>query len=138
MIKSNVSQTERKSPSSLNSQPFSFGPSVQSDLFNYLKPYQQAIMRPYLRLIKRPYQEALCTSLLDYLEGHGLDELQQPVLRFLQNHIIEVCNLHPLTSSKGLGFRDQGLGKNSLNSQPSSLILHQPKSIGTIIKQLFA
>ncbi len=126
-------------PSSLNSNPstFTFGPSVQSDLFNYLKPHQQAIMRPYLRLIKRPYQQKLCISLLDYLEGNGLKELQQPVLRFLQNHIIEVCNLHPLTSSKGLGFRDQGLGKNSLNSHPSSLIHHQPKSIGTVIKQLF-
>ena len=113
MIKSDLSKTERKSPSTLNSQPFSFGPSVQSDLFNYLKPQQQAIIRPYLRLIKRPYQEKLCTSLLDYLEGNGLNELQQPVLRFLQNHIIEVCNLHPLTS-------------------------REPKSIGTIIKQLFA
>ena len=90
----------------------SFAPSVQSDLCNYLKPHQQATLRPYLRLIKRPYQEQLCTSLLDYLEGHGLDELQQPVLRSLQHHIIEVCNIHPLTS-------------------------RQPKSLGTVIRQLF-
>ena len=97
----------------MEKETFTFPTSVQSNLFNYLKPQQQAIIRPYLRLIKRPYQEKLCTSLLDYLEGNGLNELQQPVLRFLQNHIIEVCNLHPLTS-------------------------REPKSIGTIIKQLFA
>ena len=76
----------------------SFPPSVQSDLFNYLKPQQREAIRPYLRLIKRPYQEKLCVSLLDYLEGHGLDPLQQPVLRMLQQQIIEACNLHPLTS----------------------------------------
>jgi len=91
---------------------FTFPASVQSDLFGYLKPHQQAILKPYLRLIKRPYQEKLCISLLDYLEGNGLDELQQPVLRSLQHHIIEVCNLHPLTT-------------------------REPKSIGTVIKQLF-
>ena len=91
---------------------FTFAPSVQSDLFNYLKPHQQAIIRPYLRLIKRPYQEKLCVSLLDYLEGHGLDNLTEPVLHHLQSHIIEVCHLHPLTT-------------------------RQPKSVGTIIKQIF-
>ena len=112
MIKSDLSKTERKSPSTLNSQPFSFGPSVQSDLFGYLKPHQQAILRPYLRLIKRPYQEKLCVSLLDYLEGHGLEPLTEPVLHKLQSHIIEACQLHPLTT-------------------------RQPKSLGTVIKQLF-
>ena len=92
---------------------FKWEPSVQSDLFGYLKPQQQAILRPYLRIVKRPYQQQLCVSLLDYLEGHGLDELQQPVLNRLQAHIIDVCNLHPLTS-------------------------RQPKSIGTAIRQFFA
>ena len=93
-------------------ETFSFPASVQSDLFGYLKPHQQAILKPYLRIVKRPYQQKLCISLLDYLEGNGLNELQQPVLRSLQHHIIEVCNLHPLTSC-------------------------EPKSIGTVIKQLF-
>ena len=92
---------------------FTFAPSVQSDLFNYLKPQQRAALRPYLRLIKRPYQEKLCVTLLDYLEGHGLEPLTEPVLRRLQDHIIEVCNLHPLTS-------------------------RQPKSIGTAIRQFLA
>ncbi len=103
----------------------SFPPSVQSDLFNYLKPEQQKVLRPYLRLFKPQYQEELCISLLDYLEGHGLDPLSQPVLRILQTHIVQTCGLHPLTL-----FRNQGLEKNTLN-------IHQPKSIGTIIKQFF-
>ena len=106
MINSNLSKKSEDAK-------FTFAPSVQSDLFNYLKPAQRKAIRPFLQIIKRPYQEKLCTSLLDYLEGNGLNELQQPVLRFLQNHIIEVCNIHPLTS-------------------------REPKSIGTIIKQLFA
>lgn len=100
-------------PKSSKDATFTFPTSVQSDLFNYLKPQQQAIIRPYLRLIKRPYQEKLCTSLLDYLEGNGLETFSEPVLATLQEEIVQVCALHPLTS-------------------------REPKSIGTIIKQLFA
>ena len=91
---------------------FTFPASVQSDLFNYLKPHQQAILKPYLRIVKRPYQEKLCISLLDYLEGHGLETFSEPILAMLQEEIVQACNLHPLTS-------------------------HQPKSIGTLVKQLF-
>lgn len=89
-----------------------FPPSVQSDLFNYLKPQQRKAIRPFLRLIKRPYQEKLCISLLDYLEGHGLETFTEPILAKLQEEIVEVCHLHPLTT-------------------------RQPKSLGTIVKQLF-
>lgn len=92
---------------------FSFPPSVQSDLFNYLKPHQREAMKPYLRIVKRPYQEKLCVSLLDYLEGKGLDSFSEPVLAMLQETIVQECNLRPLTT-------------------------RQPKSIGTIIKQIFA
>ncbi len=113
------SNHEGKNPSTLHSvpehvegQPFTFPTSVQSDLFNYLKPHQQAILKPYLRIVKRPYQEKLCISLLDYLEGHGLNNLTEPVLHHLQSHIIEVCNLQPLTT-------------------------REPKSIGALVKQLF-
>ena len=97
----------------MEKKTFNFPPSVQVDLFNYLKPHQQAILRPYLRIVKRPYQEQLCTSLLDYLEGHGLEPMQEPVLNRLQSSIIEDCHLHPLTS-------------------------REPKSIGTILKQMFS
>ena len=105
MINSNLSKKSEDAK-------FTFAPSVQSDLFGYLKPQQREALRPYLRLIKRPYQEKLSVSLLDYLEGHGLEPLTEPILHRLQTHIIEVCNIHPLTS-------------------------REPKSIGTVIRQLF-
>ena len=104
----------------MKKETFTFPASVQSDLFGYLKPHQQAILKPYLRIVKRPYQEKLCISLLDYLEGNGLDTLAEPVLAKLQEHIVEECSLRPLTVSR---FR----------IQDSS----EPKSIGTIVKQLF-
>lgn len=47
---------------------FKFPPSVQSDLFNYLKPEQQEFVRPVLRILKKGAQEELCIALLDYLE----------------------------------------------------------------------
>lgn len=106
MINSNLSKKSEDAK-------FTFAPSVQSDLFNYLKPHQRAALKPYLRLIKRDYQEKLCISLLDYLEGHGLDTFNEPVLCKLQEEIVEVCHLHPLTS-------------------------REPKSIGTIIRQFLA
>lgn len=91
---------------------FVFPPSVQSDLFNYLKPHQQEILKPILRIIKRPYQTKLCTALLDYMEGHGIQHIDDPMLNKLQVNIIEVCEIHPLTS-------------------------RQPQPIGDIIKQIF-
>jgi len=113
------SNHEGKNPSTLHSvpehvegHPFTFPASVQSDLFNYLKPHQQAILKPYLRIVKRPYQEKLCISLLDYLEGHGLETFSEPILAMLQEEIVQACNLHPLTT-------------------------REPKSIGAVIKQLF-
>lgn len=45
-----------------------FPPSVQSDLFNYLKPEQQEFVKPILRVIKKKAQPELCSALLDYLE----------------------------------------------------------------------
>ena len=113
------SRSTGNNPSSLNShpstkkEPRSFAPSVQSDLFNYLKPGQKTTLRLYLRLIKRPYQEKLCISLMDYLEGNGLNPISEPVLRMLQSQIIEECQLRPLTS-------------------------REPKSIGTVIRQFLA
>lgn len=75
---------------------FTFPPSIQSDLFNYLKPEQQDTLKPILRIVKRPYQVMLCEALLDYLEGNGTQPIGNPVLDKLQKHIIEVCNLRPL------------------------------------------
>jgi len=122
------STKSEKNPSTLHSHPSSFewAPSVQSDLFNYLKPAQRKAIRPFLQIIKRPYQEKLCISLMDYLEGNGLNPISQPVLRFLQQQIIEECCLHPLTSTAGSKIQD-----------PSSRSSSEPKSIGALIKQLF-
>lgn len=75
---------------------FVFPPSVQSELFAYLKPKQQNLLRPILRLIKRPYQVDLCMSLLDYLEGNGNLTTGNTLLDCLQQSIIEVCELRPL------------------------------------------
>ena len=96
----------------MEKETFTFPASVQSDLFGYLKPHQQAILKPYLRIVKRPYQQKLCISLLDYLEGHGLETFSEPILAMLQEEIVRACNLQPLTS-------------------------HEPKSIGALVKQLF-
>lgn len=51
-----------------NEGTFQFPPSIQSDLFNYLKPEQQEYIKPILRVMKKPAQEELCASLLDYME----------------------------------------------------------------------
>ena len=75
---------------------FTFPPSAQSDLFNYLKPEQQEAIKPILRIIKRPYQVMLCEALLDYLEGNGIQQIDEPVLDKLLKRIIEVCKLRPL------------------------------------------
>lgn len=47
---------------------FVYPPSVQNDLFNYLKPEQQEFVRPILRVMKKPAQMELCCMLLDYME----------------------------------------------------------------------
>ena len=75
---------------------FVYPPSVQGDLFNYLKPEQQETLKLILRIIKRPYQVMICEALLDYLEGNGTQPIGNPMLDKLQKRIIEVCNLRPL------------------------------------------
>ena len=75
---------------------FVYPPSVQGDLFNYLKPEQQETLKLILRIIKRPYQVMICEALLDFLEGNGIQQIDEPVLDKIQRNIIEVCNLRPL------------------------------------------
>ncbi|MDO4496743.1 MAG: hypothetical protein Q4B58_02755 [Bacteroidales bacterium] len=50
-------------------EEFVFPPSVQSDLFQYLKPKQQEKMRHILRPLKKWAQAELATSLIDFLES---------------------------------------------------------------------
>ena len=97
--RSAVSATDKRTDVSKqrnHKSDFVFPPSVQSELFAYLKPKQQNLLRPILRLIKRPYQADLCLSLLDYLEGFGYQSTGNPMLDSLQHSIIELCKLHPL------------------------------------------
>lgn len=47
---------------------FIFPPSIQSALFEYLKPEQQEFVKPVLRILKKPAQAELCCTLLDYME----------------------------------------------------------------------
>ena len=83
-------------PSAFSKSDFVYPPSVQGDLFNYLKPEQQETLKPILRIIKRPYQAMLCAALLDYLEGNGIQPIDNPMLDMIQRIIIEACNLRPL------------------------------------------
>ena len=76
---------------------FVYPPSIQGDLFNYLKPEQQETLKFILRIIKRPYQVMICEALLDFLEGNGIQQIDEPVLDKLQKRIIEECKLRPLT-----------------------------------------
>ena len=139
MINSNLSKKSEDAK-------FTFAPSVQSDLFSYLKPAQRKAIRPFLQIIKRPYQEKLCISLMDYLEGNGLNPMSQPVLRFLQQQIIEECCLHPLTTPHSVRDPHSALdaesheiaGQARDEERGMRHEVHQPKSIGTIIKQFLA
>ena len=83
-------------PSAFSKSDFVYPPSVQGDLFNYLKPEQQETLKPILRIIKRSYQAMLCEALLDYLEGNGIQQIDEPVLDKIQRNIIEECKLRPL------------------------------------------
>ena len=118
---------------------FTFPDSVQSDLFNYLKPAQRKAIRPFLQIIKRPWQEKICISLMDYLEGNGLNPISQPVLRFLQNQIIEECGIHPLTTPHPVRETESHEIASQARDEEKGVRheVHQPKSIGTLIKQLF-
>ena len=99
--RSAVSATDKRTDVSKqrnHKSDFVFPPSVQSELFAYLKPKQQNLLRPILRLIKRPYQADLCLSLLDYLEGNGNQPTGNTLLDCLMESIIEVCELRPLSA----------------------------------------
>ncbi len=43
-------------------------PTVQSQLFDYLRKEQQEYVRPVLRAFKKKMQVKLCVALLDYME----------------------------------------------------------------------
>jgi len=65
-----------------------FPPSVQSDLFNYLRPVQQDFLKPILRVLKHRSQEDLCVALIDYLETGIPEPPYEPELLGIFRYII--------------------------------------------------
>ena len=107
-----------------------FPPSPQSDLFNYLRPEQQEFLKPILRVLKKPAQEELCVALIDYLET-GIPE--PPVtfnLGVIFMYIIHGCE------PKGSNPEDRKF-LYPLRTDANHSRMYEPKSIGTIIKQMF-
>lgn len=100
---------------------FQFPPSPQSDLFNYLRPEQQEFVKPILRILKKPAQEELCCALLDYLES---------------GEVIPPADI----SLGGIFYYITREGMSEDDPQDRRILrpLHhrEPKSIGTIIKQI--
>lgn len=59
----------RESINSTTTDGRNFPPYVCDDLIkNYLRPEQEAFIRPILRVLKKQYQVELCTALMDYME----------------------------------------------------------------------
>ncbi len=100
-----------------------FPPSPQSDLFNYLRPEQQEFLKPILRVLKKPAQEELCCALLDYLES---GEVIPPA-------DISLGGMFYYITRAGMPEEDDPQDRRILRP----LHYREPKSIGTIIKQIF-
>jgi len=107
-----------------------FPPSVQSDLFQYLKPAQQDFLKPILRLLKPRAQEELCVALIDYLET-GIPE---PPITFNLG-VIFLYIIHN-DEPKGTDPADAKF-LYPLRTNAPDLRPYQPKSVGTILKQMF-
>lgn len=69
--------------------------SPQSDLWEYLKPEQQRVMKPILRQLKKSAQEVLCVALLDYMEK-GEEPLIDDVVIGGIFCYITTCYIRPL------------------------------------------
>ena len=87
-------------------------------------------MKPILRVLKKPAQEELCVALIDYLET-GIPE--PPVtfnLGVIFMYIIHGCE------PKGSDPADRKF-LYPLRTDANDSRMYEPKSIGTIIKQIF-
>jgi len=106
-------------------EDFAFPPSIQSDLFNYLKEEQKDFVRPILRVLKKPAQEELCTSLLDYLETGEVIPPADFTLGALFFYI----------TRSGGGFPEDPENKKIL--RPLHYRSHVPMKIGEVIDKFF-
>lgn len=62
-------QQLKESVNSTTTDGRNYPPYVCDDLIkNYLRPEQEAFIRPILRVLKKPYQVELCTCIMDYME----------------------------------------------------------------------
>lgn len=106
-------------------EDFVFPPSVQVDLFNYLKEEQKEFIKPILRILKKPAQEELCCSLLDYIES---GEVIPP------SELITGTLFFYITRAGGQ-FKDDPSDKKIL--RPLHYRSHAPMKVGEIINRFF-
>lgn len=118
---------------------FIFPPSVQEDLFNYLKPKQQEAVKPILRVLKKPAQEELCYTLLDYMEQGEAIPPQDITLAAMFMYLTRVGLGDPSTGS-GTEFMSKAIIKplkvqdvSEFQSSKGS----KPQPIGDIINSVF-
>jgi len=117
-----------ESPSTLIPHPstFIFPPSIQSDLFNYLKDEQKEFIKPILRVLKKPAQEELCCMLLDYMETgevimsndvvvggmfNYLTRYNMPEFPALEKKIIRPLHYRSQAPQKTCGERVESIGE---------------------------
>lgn len=104
---------------------FQFPPSIQSDLWNYLKPEQQEFIKPILRILKKPAQQELCCSLLDFMEtGDALPPTD-----------LTLAAIFMYLTREGLPEDYEVSDKRII--RPLKVNSRQPQPIGNIIKQIF-
>lgn len=125
-LNSQPSSFTRETPSTLNPKPstIEWPPSVQSDLWGYLKPEQREFMQPILRLLKKHAQEELCSSLLDYMESGEVLPPQDFVLGALFFFVTRA----------GGGFTDEPENRKII--RPLHYRGREPQRIGKIIEKI--
>jgi len=114
-------------------EDFIFPPSIQSDLFLYLKEEQKSFIRPILRVLKKPAQEELCCMLLDYMESGECQFTNDVVVGGMFNYLTrcqmpEADDLH--STGSGQAYNKQIIRPLHV-SKPN-----MPQRIGSIIKGL--
>lgn len=105
---------------------FQFPPSIQSDLFNYLKPEQQEAVKPILRVLKKPAQIELCCTLLDYMEQ---GEATPPT-------DLTLAAMYMYLTREGLGIDKSKaiIRPLHINSECRALV---PQKLGDILNSMF-
>ena len=103
---------------------FTFPPSIQADLFNYLKPEQQEAIKAILRVLKKPAQEELCCSLLDYMEQ---DEATPPA-------DLTLAAIYLYLTHEGLG---EDMDKPIIKPLVSGKRSKQPQHLSEFVSSIF-